>query len=263
VPDAAFADPRLAPLYDLFEGERPDLDAYVAIAQELGARRVLDVGCGTGTLALLLAARGFDVVGVDPAAASLAVARAKPGAERVRWLEADATTLPTLEVELATLTGNAAQAIVDPCAWRGTLAGIGVAVRPGGHLVFETRDPERRAWEEWTPEASRASVQLQDGRTVERWTELTTVELPLVSFRTTFAFSDGEVLASDSTLRFRSRAEVQDDLAASGYELLEIRDAPDRPGRELVFLARRGQVEGVAARPLPAGEAAGVRGDAT
>jgi hypothetical protein len=76
--------------------------------------------------------------------------------------------------------------------------------------------------------------------TVERRLELTEVALPLVSFRYTYRFAaDGAVLTSHSTLRFRDRGEVEDDLAASGFETLEVRDAPDRPGREHVFVARR------------------------
>jgi SAM-dependent methyltransferase len=233
-PDAAFADPRLAPLYDVFDDDRSDLDVYAALAAELGARRVLDVGCGTGSFAVLLAALGFDVVGVDPAAASLEVARAKPGAGRVRWLEGDATTLPPLAADLAAMTGNVAQAIVAPGDWHGTLKGIHAALRPGGTLVFETRDPSRRGWDDWTRDRTHRAV---DG--VECWTELTDVALPLVSFRTTFVLAGGDVVASDSTLRFRQRDEVEADLADHGYELLEVRDAPDRPGRELVFLAQR------------------------
>lgn len=239
MPDAAFADPRLAPLYDLFDDDRSDLAAYAALAEELGARRILDVGCGTGTFALLLADRCIDVVGVDPALASLDVAREKPGAERVRWLGGDATTLPSLEVDLASMTGNVAQTIIDPDVWHGTLDGIRAALRRGGVLVFETRDPLRRAWEEWTPDETHRVVQLPTGVTVEHWYEVTEVALPLVTFTATFAFSHGETLVSESTLRFRERAEIEADLAAHGYELLEVRDAPDRPGRELVFLARR------------------------
>ena len=58
MPDAIFAHPRLAQIYDAFDGPRDDLAAYVAIAEELGADRILDVGCGTGCLALLLARTG-------------------------------------------------------------------------------------------------------------------------------------------------------------------------------------------------------------
>jgi hypothetical protein len=56
--------------------------------------------------------------------------------------------------------------------------------------------------------------------------------------------SDGAVLTSDSTLRFRSREELADSLAAAGLAVEEVRDAPDRPGREFVFIARRAAGEG-------------------
>lgn len=48
---------------------------------------------------------------------------------------------------------------------------------------------------------------------------------------------DGQTLTSDSTLRFRERDEVEADLTACGFFAEEVRDAPDRPGREFVFLA--------------------------
>jgi SAM-dependent methyltransferase len=108
-PDALFADPRLAPLYDHVDADRSDLEVYVALVDELGARRVIDIGCGTGTFACLLAARGLEVVAVDPAAASLDVARRKPNAGAVRWVHADATGVPAVGADLATMTGNVAQ----------------------------------------------------------------------------------------------------------------------------------------------------------
>ncbi|HUY22811.1 MAG TPA: class I SAM-dependent methyltransferase [Acidimicrobiales bacterium] len=58
------------PLFDRLNG-------CVDIVATLGARRVLDVGCGSGPLFAPLAARGIHVTGIDPAPAMVALARAE------------------------------------------------------------------------------------------------------------------------------------------------------------------------------------------
>lgn len=240
MPDAAFADPRLAALYDVFDGDRSDLDLYAGLVAEFGARSVLDVGCGTGTLACLLAERGLQVVGLDPAAASLDIARRKPHAVNVRWVHGAVDALPPLQVDLATMTGNVAQVFLTDEEWAATLGGVRDALRPGGRLAFESRRPERRAWREWTPERTFARADVSGVGPVETWTEVTDVRDDLVSFRATYAFRrDGTELTSDSTLRFRTRGEIDGSLTAAGFALDDVRDAPDRPGREFVVLARR------------------------
>jgi SAM-dependent methyltransferase len=199
---------------------------------------VLDVGCGTGTLACRLAAGGRDVIAVDPAAASLAVAQTKAGADRVRWFHGDAALVGLVAADVALMTGNVAQVFLTDDAWAATLAGVHAALRPGGWLVFETRDPAARSWEAWTPEQTRREVATGAGP-VEVWVELTAVALPLVSFRWHYVFgAGGDHLCSDSTLRFRSREELAADLAAAGFAVGGVRDAPDRPGLELVVMAQ-------------------------
>lgn len=99
--------------------------------------RVLDAGCGTGRVAIRLAALGFDVVGVDVDDSMLAVAREH--APTLTWLSGDLGDLPDdllqgRTFDLVVLAGN-----VVPLLAPGTLAG---AVRrlarplvPGGLLV--------------------------------------------------------------------------------------------------------------------------------
>ena len=177
-PDAAFADPRLAFLYDALGDDRSDLDAYVAVAAELGATRVVDVGCGTGSLAVRWAAAGLTVTGVDPAGASLDVARAKPLADLVTWVDGDATDLPRLglRADLVTMTANAAQVFVSDEDWDDTLRAVHDSLRPAGWLVFETRRPEVRDWEHW--DVPPTTVALPDGRSVVVRRTVTAVTCP-------------------------------------------------------------------------------------
>lgn len=240
MPDPIFAHPLLSRVYDAFDGDRDDLAAYLATAAELTAHRVLDVGCGTGSLAVLLAGSGYTVVGVDPAEESLRIARSKDRAGKVRWLQGDAAALPALDADLAMMIGNVAQVFLTDNDWSRALQGIHTALRPGGHLVFETRRPERRVWEEWAVDVEPVTLDVADIGLVERRQEVTDVSLPFVSFRYTYRFlADGVILTSDSTLRFRSRGEVESSLVTNGYRVLDVREAPDRPGREFVFIAER------------------------
>jgi SAM-dependent methyltransferase len=236
--DASFTDQRLAALYDPLDPDRSDLEVYAAMAAEFGARSVLDIGCGTGTFACLLASRGFSVVGLDPALASLDIARAKPFGDRVRWVHGSADALPPLQVDLVTMTANVAQVFLSDEEWSGVLAAAHASLRPGGRLVFETRDPARRAWLEWGRPHSDVQAVIPGIGGVEAWMDVTDVTGDFVTFQSTYVFeSDGAVLTSESTLRFRGREEVLGSLAEAGFAVDEIRDAPDRPGREFVFVA--------------------------
>lgn len=247
MPDAIFAEPRLARLYDHFDDDRSDLAAYRALVTELGARSVLDVGCGTGSLLVLLATdprtAGLELVGLDPAGASLAVARTKPGAERVRWIEGTAPVLaeadPPVRTDLAVMTGNVAQVFLTDEEWRATLAAVRSVLPIGGHLVFESRRPERRAWEDWAAPGVHDTERDVPGEGRVRSTfALTEVAPPYVGFRSHYVFADGTEADSTSRLRFRTVEETTADLVATGFDLVEIREAPDRPGLENVYVCR-------------------------
>ena len=138
------------------------------------------------------------------------------------------------------MTGNVAQVFLTEAAWTQVLAAVGAALRPRGYLVFETRRPERRAWEEWAADTGPVTLDVPGQGPVEQRREVTAVHLPLVSFRYTYTFlADGAVITSDSTLRFRDRGDLEPALAGQGYRVLDVRDAPDRPGREFVYITER------------------------
>jgi hypothetical protein len=146
--------------------------------------------------------------------------------------------LPPLQVDLITMTGNVAQVFLTDEAWDQTLRAAYAALKPDGRLVFETRVPGRREWREWPP--GRRHLDIAGVGVVETWGVITEDAEPFLSFRGCYRFaSDDAVLVSDSTLRFRSRAEVARSLDEAHFVVDDVRDAPDRPGREMVFLGRR------------------------
>lgn len=73
---------------------------------------------------------------------------------------------------------------------------------------------------------------------VESWGDPLEVDGEYVTSRGTYVFeSDGAVLTSDSTLRFRGRDQIEASLHEAGFVVEDVRDAPDRPGLEFVFIA--------------------------
>lgn len=145
-----------------------------------------------------------------------------------------------MPADLAVMTGNVAQVFITDAEWASVLRGLAATVHPGGHFIFESRAPERRAWEQWTKELTRERTEVPGRGTIETWCEQTNVADELVSFRWTYHFhADDVILHSDSTLRFRSREQIETTLDAAGFDVIEVRDAPDQPGREYVFVTRR------------------------
>lgn len=235
--DNAYAHPRLAKLYDGFEGDRSDLDCYVEVLSDAGVRSVLDVGCGTGVFALRLSDLGLEVTGVDPGAGVIDVARAKPGADAVRWIVGEAADALPIQVDAVTMTANVAMVFTSDDHWEATLQAIHAALRPGGLLAFESRNPADRGWDRWGHPCMEMDV--ADERIVTSQ-EVTSVNLPLVTFVDTNRFlSDGEVLTSTSTLRFREEAEIRTSLKECGFTEIDVRDLPYAPGRGWLVVCRK------------------------
>ncbi|MDZ5446617.1 class I SAM-dependent methyltransferase [Micromonospora sp. 4G57] len=212
----------LAAVYDAENRWGRDDDFFLTAVDQTPAARVLDLGCGTGRLALALAAAGHTVTGVDPHRASLDAARAKPGADRITWIEGTAEVLPDAAYDVAVLTSHVAQEIRAEDDWRRTLAHLRRALVPGGRLVFDSRDPAARRWERWNPRDSRRRLTLPNGTVVDAWTELTEVRAGLVSFVHHYLLPDGDELRSPGTLRFRTEAELRTALAAAGFAVERI-----------------------------------------
>lgn len=219
--DRLYHDPDLADFYDLENGwERsPDFAFCQALAAD--AASVLDLGCGTGELAVALAG-GRTVVGVDPAPAMLAIARAKPGAEHATFIEGDARTLRLgRRFDLVLLTGHAFQVFLTVDDRRAALATIAAHLAPDGRFVFDSRNPACREWEEWGPQASLRPVEHPRFGTVAAWNDAThDPATGIVTYGTHYEIhATGQRLSASSRIAFPDKAELEGSIAEAGLRV--------------------------------------------
>ncbi len=125
-----------APFYDLLTA--PFLIAArrcivrTACAQE--CRRILDVACGTGELALMLAKAGLEVCGIDLSPAMLSVARRK-GPRRIACVHGNGENLPFASGDFDCVTISLALHEMRHEVSRGVVAEILRVLAPGGKLI--------------------------------------------------------------------------------------------------------------------------------
>jgi SAM-dependent methyltransferase len=240
-------DPRLAAVYDAECIGRRDHDFYVAVAHTIGARSVVDIGCGTGVLAVDLAGRGCRVIGFDPSATMLDVARRRPGGGRVEWIHGDAADVPNAVADLAVMTGHVAQYFIDDRDWADLLREVRRILVPGGRLAFETRNPAVNWAQRWTRERTTGSFPHPDGGDFTAWVEMSEVTGSPESYTTVHVghtvLPDGARVACSETLRFRSAEEIVASLDSAGFAVEatwgDWDNSPVTPeSDELIVLAR-------------------------
>ncbi|MCC9174500.1 class I SAM-dependent methyltransferase [Arthrobacter sp. zg-Y179] len=112
-----YAVPELAAAYDADTEARQDLPFYLSLAETLGARRVADIGAGTGLLCSLLAGQGHEVIAVEPEETMLSLAASQPHADTVTWIRGTAEHLPDACADLVLMTGHVAQYFLDDTSW--------------------------------------------------------------------------------------------------------------------------------------------------
>lgn len=217
--DALYQDPALARFYDWDNPWPADFDWFLTLVG--GAGSVLDLGCGTGIFSVALAARGAEVVGVDPAAAMLEVARARAGGGAVTWVEAPAQGLKLgRRFEAVVMTGHAFQTLLTPADRASCLATIARHLAPGGRFFFDSRNPEAREWLDWTPDATREVRAHPDHGMVERWNTAEETDAPgVIEYQTHYRLPDGRHWQARSRIAFPGFDELSAAITAAGLRV--------------------------------------------
>jgi SAM-dependent methyltransferase len=136
---------RIADVYDDWYATATDVAGTVETVARLaaaGAGRVLELGVGTGRLAIPLADAGLEVHGIDASPAMLDRLRAKPGGERVTVTVGDFTeVLADGEFDVVLLAFNVLLNLTTEDAQRRGLGNAAARLAPGGRVVVEAFVP--------------------------------------------------------------------------------------------------------------------------
>lgn len=142
--DAATYGDRIADAYDDLPTHPTDADAAAACLAELaGDGPALELGIGTGRLALPLARRGVAVSGVDTSEAMVAKLRAKPGGDEI-----DVTIGDFADVDvdgrfsLIFVAYSTFFALLDGAAQQRCFGRVATHLTPGGRFVIEAFVPD-------------------------------------------------------------------------------------------------------------------------
>ncbi|MET9539700.1 class I SAM-dependent methyltransferase [Streptomyces sp. NPDC006553] len=116
--------------------ERP---AMLALAGDVAGRRILDAGCGAGSLSAALRERGAVVTGVDASAAMLALARRRLGEDTALHVADLRDPLPFDDGAFDDVAASLVLHYLED--WGPTLAELRRVLRPGGRLIASVDHP--------------------------------------------------------------------------------------------------------------------------
>jgi SAM-dependent methyltransferase len=210
----------MAPVYDAFTGHY-ESEAWIADLVKLlehhglTGKRLLDVGCGTGTSFLPMLSQGWEVTGCDISPAMLELAREK-GGDTVRLAIADMLDLPEFgEFDLVWALDDAINYLLSPEELGRALAGMRANLAPTGLLLFDVNElPAYRTF------FAETTVVEREGRRLV-WQGLAPPDVPAGSIcESRMEVAPGEVLTHRQ--RHFPEAEVQAALAQAGLECLDV-----------------------------------------
>ncbi|WP_051556210.1 class I SAM-dependent methyltransferase [Nitratireductor aquibiodomus] len=214
-----YAEPDVAQFYDFRGAARPDLAFCRKLAGN--ARSVLDLGCGTGELAALLSA-GRRVVGVDPAAAMLDIARTRPDGSTVDWIEGDARTIRLDErFDLVALTGHTFQVFLTEADQRAVIETIAAHLKPSGQFIFDSRNPDFPGGKTRTKETTLRRFTHPGHGEVEAWNESTFDDAAqILSYRNSYrVLKSGEAHTATARIRYTPKNVIAELLQESGLQV--------------------------------------------
>ncbi len=143
---------RAAAFYDATRGFPPGVEQDVAATITTHARlsresRVLEIGVGTGRIALPLSRYVGSYIGVDLSRPMMDVLRQKQAGEPIALVEGDATQLPFAAPQFDLALAIHVFHLIP--SWRAVVTELGRVVRPGGAVLINHFDPPSEIIQQW------------------------------------------------------------------------------------------------------------------
>jgi SAM-dependent methyltransferase len=251
----------LAGLYDFAYWDfSEDADFYLNLARLHDRAPVLELGVGTGRVALRLAAAGMKVTGIDQSPSMLARARenlagAGAAARRVSLVQAPMTSFD-LGQRFGTviIAGNTFQHLLTAADQRACLASAAAHLQPGGIFAMSIHSPAAVAWDNGgAPQELRLHWVRRDPRTGEQVMKMMAADPDPERMvrRVTYVYDrisdDGSVRRTlfETDLRYSTQGEVELLLQEAGLRVTHVYGdydlTPVGPDTEqLIFVARAG-----------------------
>lgn len=214
--DGLYTDPNLAQFYDLENGWGEDFDCCLQMAR--ASDSILDLGCGTGELIAKLAPHQ-QAIGVDPAAAVLEIAKSRPGGEHAIWVNTDARSLDLGQrFDLIVLTGHSFQVFLTKNDQSAVLDTIYRHLTPQGRFIFDTRNPDVKAWQNWTRNQSKRHLEHPQFGRVDVWSHATfDASHSIVTYKTHYQIaSNQQDFRAESKIKFTPKDQISDLIEEAG-----------------------------------------------
>ncbi len=228
----AYADPRRYDLENL--GWTKDIRFYLRQVRRLGGP-VLELGCGTGRIALALARAGLEVTGLEisPGMLSLARAKARRAGLPIRWVLGDMRRLALgREFKAILLPFNGIQHLREDRSLKALLRGVWSHLAPGGRFLMDVDNPRLDRLLESRP---RVIARYRDRNRWVRVTEAHAYDPGSRINRVTWRHQahNEAVYLERSRLRVFFPEELDDVLRRAGFEVLSrLGDFAGRPFRK-------------------------------
>lgn len=240
-----FSNPDLVKLYDIICPLGKDSEFFCEIAKKVGAKSIIDLGCGTGILTCELARKDYQMIGVEPSAQMLEIAKSRPDSEKVFWINGYSDELEKKCVDLVIMTSHVAQFFLEDTDWTKSLSNIFKSLKPGGYLIFDSRNPVTKPWESWNKDSSFKTFSNEELGKIDVWYQFLKLKENRVLYEIHYYIHNTKKsFVSVNELIYRSKKELMDSLINVGFKVESVYGDWDfslvkEDSEELLFLCKK------------------------